>query len=222
MTKWNAILLIAVAVVWACSATAALAQPAEAEHAAPAHGDAGHDATGHEAGHDAHGEQGMLDVDKQLAGFTVVVFVLLLLVLWKFAWGPIAKGLDARENRIASNIAAAEKANADAQGVLGQYEQKLAAAAEEVRKMIEEARRDAEHTQKQIVAKATQETQLLHERSMRDIETATAQSLKELAERSANLAVELAAKITRQQLGPADHARLVEDAVKKFQSPSSN
>ena len=233
IAKWSLALLLAVVLCgWTWSARADQVEhpesgghdgaPAAAGHAegeGHAEGDAHSERDAHGGG---HSEGGILEADAQLAFFTLVVFLMLLAVLYKFAWGPISTALDAREARIASNIAAAEKANADAQAVLVKYEEKLAAAADEVRKMIEEARRDAEHTQKDILAKAGQEANALRERALRDIETATAQSLKELAERSANLAVDLAGKIVRQQLGPTEHTRLIEEAVAKFQSPSKN
>ncbi|MBX7165683.1 MAG: F0F1 ATP synthase subunit B [Pirellulales bacterium] len=217
-------LLLGPALIFALALANVPATAADAAHDTAGHPatDAGHAA---EAGHgaDAHGDDGgVLSPNTQLAIWTAVVFAMLLATLKKFAWGPISAGLDRREERITSAIATAEQANQDAQKLLGQYEAKLATAADEVRKMIEEARRDAEHTQKDILAKANVEAQHLRDRAVRDIETATAQALKELAERSANVAVELAGKIVRSQLGPADHARLIDEAVAKFGSPSKN
>ena len=52
-----------------------------------------------------------LEFRTDLAIWTGIVFLVLLLVLWKFAWGPIASGLDQREQAVADQIAAAEKSN---------------------------------------------------------------------------------------------------------------
>jgi F-type H+-transporting ATPase subunit b len=151
-----------------------------------------------------------------MAIWTAVVFVLLLLVLGKFAWGPIADGLDKRESRIAGEIHAAEKANADARLVLGEYQQKLSTAGDEVRQILEQAKRDAEAAGHKIVLKAREEAEAEKRRAVEDIELATAGALKELAEQSASLAVDLAGKIVRQRLSAADHATLIEEAVAKF------
>ena len=68
-----------------------------------------------------------LDLKSDLALWTAVVFVVLLAVLWKFAWKPIAEGLDKREQHIADQIAEAERNNQDARQLLADYQQKLAA-----------------------------------------------------------------------------------------------
>jgi F-type H+-transporting ATPase subunit b len=165
-----------------------------------------------------------LEFQTDLAIWTAVVFAVLLLVLWKFAWGPIVAGLEKREQRIAEHIAAAEKAHEDAKLMLAQYEKKLAASADEVRAIIEEARRDAEHTQQEILAKARADAQTERDRALREIETAKDQALKELGERTADLAVELAGKIVGARLNAGDHQRLIEEALTRFPSskPSPN
>jgi F-type H+-transporting ATPase subunit b len=173
-----------------------------------------------EPGHGpAHGEEidpNPLEFRKDLAIWTAVVFLVLMFVLWWFAWGPIASALDQREQAVANQIAAAEKSNRDSQTVLAQYEQKLADAKNEVRVLLDQARREAEQTGRQIVEAARGEAHQEHQRALAEIENATAGALKELAERSAGLAVGLAGKIVRAELKPSDHRGLVERAVADF------
>src|SRR5262245_24662128 len=71
-----------------------------------------------------------------------VGFLVLLVVLTKTAWKPILTGLKAREEGIRSQIQAAEKANADAQALLADYEKRLAKATEEARAIVEDGKRD--------------------------------------------------------------------------------
>jgi F-type H+-transporting ATPase subunit b len=159
-----------------------------------------------------------------LAIWTFVVFLVLLAVLTKFAWGPIVRGLQKREQGIADNIAAAQRSYDEARQVLAEYEQKLANAANEVRLMLEEARRDAEKAGQEIIAEAKRSARAEQDRGVREVRTAMDQALKELSERSTNLAVELAGKIVQAQLKPADHARLVQETMAKFavNGPSQN
>ncbi len=158
-----------------------------------------------------------------LAIWSLVVFLILMAILWKFAWGPIVAGLEKRESRIAENIASAERVAADAQRMMAEYEAKLAGAADQVRAMLDEARRDAEHTKDQIVAEAKSAAQLEHDRQMRELRTATDQALKALSETFADQAVALAGRIINEKLSAKDHDRLVKDAVARFaQSPSVN
>jgi len=141
------------------------------------------------------GGGGPLVAKPDLAIFTLVVFVVLLLVLWKFAWGPISAGLDKREQGVANNIARAEEAASEAEKLIANYEAKLAAASDEVRGMIEEARRDAEHTKQQIVDEAQQAASAEADRARREIETAKASALKELADRTTDFSLELAGQV---------------------------
>lgn len=175
---------------------------------------------------EGHGDVAInpLDWKRDLAIWTGLVFLLLMAVLWKFAWGPIAQGLQKRERGIADQISQAEQSNADARKLLEEYQQKLAASGEEVQRMLEAARRDAEKTGHQIVEKARAEAEVEHQRALGEIELATAGALKELAEQSATLAVELAGKIVAAKLDPAAHSHLIRQAVANFskQQPGRN
>jgi F-type H+-transporting ATPase subunit b len=152
------------------------------------------------------------------------VFFVLLVVLAKFAWRPIVEALDKREHHIAENIAAAQRAQDDAKKMLADYERKLSGAADEVRAMLEEARRDAEGTKQQIVAEAKSAAHAEHERAMREIRTATDAAVEELSQRSADLAVALAGKIVSTKLTGEERSRLVQESLSRFAAaaPSRN
>lgn len=163
-----------------------------------------------------------LSVDPDLAIWTLVVFVILMLVLGKFAWGPILAALEKREHGIAEHIAQAERNHEEARQLLASYEQKLAGAAQEVRDLLEEARRDAEHTKQSILAEAKGAADAERQRALRDIDTAADAAMESLARRSADLSVELAGKILQSQLSKDDHARLIQEAMSRFPASSSN
>ena len=142
-----------------------------------------------------------------------MVFLCLLAILWKFAWKPIAEGLDKRERNVADQIAQAEAANQKAKEILADYERKLAAAQDQVRGILDQGRRDAEQLGRELIDKAKEEAKAEYQRAVKQIDAATAAAIKELAGQSATLAVELAGKIVRAKLNPGDHARLIEQAV---------
>jgi len=187
----------------------------------------------HPAGADeeaGHGTQVNLNpvsleaIKADLAIWTAAVFLVLLAVLWKFAWGPIASGLDKREQGIANQIDQAEQANRKARQLLGRYEEQLADAKGEVRGLLEQGRRDAEKIGRKMIEKAKTEAAAEQQRAIRQIDTAAAAALKELAEKGADLAVDLAGRIVRAELKPADHAGLIDRAVADFaaQKPAGN
>jgi F-type H+-transporting ATPase subunit b len=218
-------------VVRCAAVAAALVGTSLAANAAAAqvsHGDeADHAAEGHDhAAADDHAaaEPNPLGFDLDLAVWTLVVFILLFLVLKKFAWPQIVLALEERERNIAENIAAAEARHEDAKRLLAEHEAKLAAAAGEVRALLEEARRDAEHTRKMIADKGHQDAQDELKRALREIGRAKDAAVQELAHSSANVAIDLARKVVREQLTAEQQSQLVRDALGKLSaaSPSKN
>jgi F-type H+-transporting ATPase subunit b len=166
------------------------------------------------------GGMGPVSVNPDLAVFTAVIFLVLLVILWKFAWGPIIEGLQRREQAIADEIAAAEQSNQKAEQLLSEYESRLSSAADEVRALLDQGRRDADSQKQQIIAEAQEAARTEKERAVREIDSAKNEALSELAERSVDTAVDLAGRIVGKQLEAADHTRLIQDALEKF--PSRN
>jgi F-type H+-transporting ATPase subunit b len=198
--------------------------PAEPAGAAE-HGHEGHGAHEHIGHGGASPElENPMEVRSDLAVATFAVFLLLFAVLWKFAWGPISTALDKREHSISDEIDAAKRANDEAKRLLAEHEHKLAGAAAEIHAMIEAGRRDAERLKAEILAEAKAGADTERVRAVRDIESATDQALQRLAERSANLAVDLAGKIVSTKLSDEDHSRLIQEAVGRFAEakPSAN
>ena len=89
--------------------------------------------------------------------FSLIIFLGLLIVLFKFAWKPIMEGLDAREKRIGDDIESARLANEQAQVNLQQYEEKIAAANEEASALLAQAKLDAVAAKDKILAEANEE-----------------------------------------------------------------
>ena len=145
-----------------------------------------------------------------------MVFICVLAVLWRFAWGPLAAAIDRRERGIADQIAEAEAAHQKAKEVLADYQRKLDEAKDEVRGILDQGRRDAEKLGRELLDKAKEEAAAEHVRAIKEIESAADAAVRNLADQSAKMAVELAGKIVRAKLNPADHAKLIEQAVDGF------
>lgn len=165
-----------------------------------------------------------LAIDPDLAIWTGVVFVVLFIVLSMFAWPQIAAALDERERRISDNIAAAEARLADAKRVLAEHEARLAAAAGEVRALLEEANRDAEHTRKSIEEKGRQAAKDELDRALREIDRAKDGAIETLASASANVAIDLARKVIKDKLSSEEQNQIVREALGKLSAatPSKN
>ena len=99
--------------------------------AASAHGEAGEKKEGDQGG--ASSLNPVANPNLGLSVWTAVVFVVVLLILRKFAWKPIREGLQKREDEIAGQIAQAQRKNEEARQLLVEYEKKLSAAGDDVR-----------------------------------------------------------------------------------------
>ena len=154
--------------------------------------------------------------------WTLVVFGLVVLVLGKFAWGPILAGLQQREDFIRDSL---EKAKADrdaAEERLARYEAKLNEARAEATAIVEEGRRDAEVLRQRIEQEAREEADKSVARARREIDIARETAVKELYTLSGNLATSLAGRIVERELKPEDHERLISDAIADLTSTRPN
>ncbi len=106
---------------------------------------------------------------------------------------------------------------------MAEYEQQLASAANEVRELLDEARRDAEHTKQSILAEASQGPKPRGPGRCATSKSATDAALESLAERSAELAVDLAGKIVQSQAHTRRTTpRLIQEAMAKFPATTAS
>ena len=165
-----------------------------------------------------------LAIDPDLAIWTGVVFLLLFLVLKTFAWPQITAALEERERKIADNIASAQALNEEAKRLLAEHQAKLDAAAGEVRALLEEARRDADVTRKRIEAEGQKAAKDELDRAVREIGRARDAAIQDLAVTSANVAVDLAKGVVKQEISADRQKQIVRDALGKLSAaaPSKN
>ncbi len=166
-----------------------------------------------EGGHAEGGESNLFAGDIGNALWTVIIFVLVLVVLGKYAWGPILSNLQARENFITESLEKAKRDRDEAEARLKQYEEKLASARAEASAIVDEGRRDADVVKRRIEEDAHKEADRMIERARREIQIATDTATKELYSLSARLATDMATRIVGKELGPQDHERLIADSI---------
>jgi F-type H+-transporting ATPase subunit b len=161
----------------------------------------------------AEAQPSLLSGDIGNVFWTVLIFVLVLVVLGKYAWGPILSTLQARESFIHEALAKAKADRDAAEARLKEYEERLAAARAEATAIVDEGRRDAEVVKRKIEADAKAEADKTIERARHEIQIATDTATKNLYELSAKLATEMAARVIGRELSPQDHERLIAEAI---------
>lgn len=201
------------------------------EHAAPAedatHGTAAaQDETGHGEAHGDHAKPALLQFDPGAAIWSIVVFVLLLVLLRATAWKPILRVLNEREQMIQKSIDEARHEREEAEKLLKQYQEQLEQARREATAIVEEGRRDAQETGRRIHEEARQQAEETLERARRDIELARDSAIKDLYDQTAELAVQVAGGILQREISPDDHRKLVTDSIERMKgsgdAPSMN
>jgi F-type H+-transporting ATPase subunit b len=177
---------------------------------------------------DAAGGHAQKDDDKtafmgikrwDLGIYTLVVFGLLMFILGRYAWGPIIQGLQKREDIIRRARDEAEQALAEAQKFRDELAAQRASAADEVRGLMDEARRDAQALRDQMRADAAKDVQAERERLRREIDSARDQALQDIYTTAVQFAEEFAKKAIRRKLdlSPDERRRLVDDALTELQ-----
>lgn len=171
---------------------------------------------------DGHEEAGApLGWKTDLALWSVIVFVLFVVVLKSAAWGPLIAGLDERESKIREDIANAESARTKAERLLAEHSEKVEKAKEEIREMMSKAREDAERLKDDILSEARSEAESLRERAVEDVDRARDQALKELFDVVSAQVIGATEHILGRSLGDADQDRLIGDALAEFAGQSN-
>jgi F-type H+-transporting ATPase subunit b len=189
-----------------------------AEHVAGANAHAGghHDDTDLSHGNDSGNLTNPADARFDMAIYSLVVFLVLMTVLYKFAWGPIAAALDQREQTIARQIEEARLASERAALQLKEYEAKLAAATEEARGIVAAARKDAEVAKDKIAVEAREVAQRERDRAVADIALAKNQALDQIAQKTVQTAVSLASSLVRREVKAQEHEAIINEAIGEF------
>lgn len=145
--------------------------------------------------------------------WALIIFLILVMLLKKFAWKPIIAALKAREEGIQTSIDEAKKVRAEMANLKAENETLLAQARAEREALLKEARTMGE----EIVAKshrdAEAEYKRMVEKALEDIRSEKMRALVDVKNQLANLSIEVAEKILRQEL---TDRKTQEDVVNRF------
>jgi F-type H+-transporting ATPase subunit b len=165
-----------------------------------------------------HGDKGGgLPMQFDLGIWTIVVFVALLLVLRKAAWGPMLQGLQKREETIRSSVEEAKRTRDEMEQLRTKFKAEMDQAYAKIPLLMDEARREAQQMQEEMRSKAAADIQTERQRLRHEIETARDQALQELWTQAAQLATLISAKAIGKSLSLDDHRRLLDESLQEMQ-----
>jgi F-type H+-transporting ATPase subunit b len=153
---------------------------------------------------------GLFDINAGLSVWTLIVFVGLLLILSKYAWGPILATVEAREKGIQDALDEAAARNAEAAGLLEQHREQLADARRQANELVAEGKAAGEKVRKDIEEKARSEGQAIVERARAEIERERDAALEVLRKESVDLALAAASRLMQENLDQDKDRELVE------------
>lgn len=138
--------------------------------------------------------------DIGLAIWTTLAFIILMFLLKKFAWGPILKGVQEREESIAESLKSAEKAREEMADLQSQNENLLREARIERDHILKEAREAKEEMISTSKSKAQEEADKIIASARENIQHEKMAAISELKNQVATLSIEIAEKIIRERL----------------------
>ena len=148
--------------------------------------------------------------------WTVVIFILLLVILKKFAWKPILKAVDDRNNSIEEALSAAEKAKEEMAELSSNNEKILSDARIERDVIIKEARGIKEQTIADAKSQATEEAEKIILSAKEQINNEKMKAMTELKNQVADIAITMAEKIIKAELKDSEKQKnLIAEALKK-------
>lgn len=158
----------------------------------------------------------MLEVHGGLLAWTVLTFVLLLVVLKKVAWGPILDALEARENEIKDALNAAEKAREEAERVSSDYEDAIRKAQAEAQQIISDAKTAGEKVKLDLEAIASVKADEIIEKAKAQIDAERVKVISEIKTVAVEISLSAAAKVIERNLDSDDNRKLVNEALEGF------
>jgi F-type H+-transporting ATPase subunit b len=150
--------------------------------------------------------------------WTLAIFLLVVIILGKFAWGPVLGLLQERERFIYKSLADAKRDREEAEARLREYAAKIQTARVEAGAIVEEARRDAERIREDLKQRARTEADTMIQNAERQISLQTQRAIQEIRREAVDLSVAIASKIIQRNLTKEDNQRLIDEAIRQVGS----
>ena len=146
------------------------------------------------------------------------IFLILLGLLWKFAWKPLLAAVEAREKRIADSLTRAEELQKASAEIAAKQEAVLAEAHAKAKSVLDDARAQAEEFRKRETDKARQESEGFLERAKKEIALEENRARDALRREVVDLTLEVSSRVLERSVGAEDDRRLAERLVGEVQA----
>ncbi|EQA62498.1 F0F1 ATP synthase subunit B [Leptospira alexanderi] len=158
----------------------------------------------------------LLDVNPGLVVWTLITFLVVVLVLKKFAWDVILKALDERAQAVQNDIEKASELRSEAEALLKDYEARLDSAKDEAHAIVAEAKSDALKLKNKLLEETNQEVKAQKDQAVKEIELAKGKALEQLQTQFVEMTIAIAGKVLEKQLKAEDYKAFIETELNKL------
>ena len=148
----------------------------------------------------------------------IINFVFLLVILRLFAYKPIMKMLDERARKIKESMEEVQKVKEQAAQTEEEFKKKVEAASKEGQEVIARAMRTGEEARQRAQLEAKQEAQVLVEKARIEIQRERDETISELRQEFADLAVVAAEKVIGKSLDKEAHRQMIDKVLDESSS----
>jgi F-type H+-transporting ATPase subunit b len=145
----------------------------------------------------------------------LLIFLVMLGVLYRFAWGPLLKILNERRERIQQGVEATERAKRELEEAERERQVKLEEARREAQAILDRIAKQGEDLRKELETKAREQAEGLIARAGAEIHQEREKAVQDLREQVADLAVMAAGRIIGESLDAKKHRELIERTIEE-------
>lgn len=146
--------------------------------------------------------------------WTIITFIVLLVILRMVAWKPILDLLDKREKTIAEALDSARRAKEEADATMAKHSEMIGKARQEMADIIEKAQRDAEQRRAEILTRAHGEAEAKAKQFTEDLDRQKRAAIREIREEAVDLVLAASSRLVAEKLDDEKHRGLVRDYIK--------
>ena len=145
--------------------------------------------------------------------FVLLNTLLLLYVATKFLFVPVKNMIDSRQKEIDDMYAAANDAQAQADAMQAEYQQKLSSAQQTSERLVKEAMARGQAREEEIIRKANEEAAAIMDKAAADIALEKKKALNDAKDEISDLAIAIAGKVVGRELSDADQSKLIDSFI---------
>ena len=156
----------------------------------------------------------LVQLDPGLFVWTIITFLILLGVLTRFAWKPLLKALETRENEISQSLEDAKKAKQELERLSAEGDEIIAKARSEAQGIVSEGKKAAEQLTATTLNKAKEEAMANLSAAKEQIKIERDKAIVEIKGEVVNLSLSIAEKLVKKNLSKEDNKSLIDESLK--------